>query len=139
MRLRELIVGGLALAVFAAYGCGSDPLVGPGTNTPYNLGLSITSPTSPHAFKGVGDSVAYTWHVMDLDNNIVVPNAALTTQALSDASVVLSTCYTVNKTKGVAFSCLKAAVAGKSSTITDTYLNVNTGSTLTASATMTVP
>jgi hypothetical protein len=139
MRLRELIVGGLALAVFAAYGCGTDPLVGPGTNTPYNLGLVITSPTSPHAFAAVGDSVAYTWEVVDLDNNIVVPNAVLTTQALSDTNVVRTTCYTISKAKGVAFSCLKAHVAGKSSTLTDTYLNVNTGTTLTATATMTVP
>ena len=139
MRLRESIIGGLALVVFAVYGCGSDPLVGPGTNTPYNLGLAITSPATPYAFKGVGDSVKYTWHVVDLDNNIVVPNASLTTEGLSNANVAITTCYTVSKAKGVAFSCLKSKTAASSSTLTDTYLNVNTSTTLTATATLTTP
>lgn len=136
MRLRELFTVCLALTVLASLACGTDPMVGPGTNTQYNLTLTITSPANGHVFTGVGDSVPYTFVVTNVANGLNVSNPTLTSEVLADTGVRITTCTDAQSNP---FDCIKARGAGMTDTLTDTFINVNTGATLTATAVMSVP
>jgi hypothetical protein len=137
MRVRVLLLWSLVAAASVAASCeGSSPLVGEGTNTPYDLSLTITSPGPTYAFKTAADSVAYSWEVVDNGTGLVVPNASLTSESFSAVGVVkVATC---SSKLGDPYACLKAVKTG-ATTLTDTYLNANTGSTLSASSALTVP
>lgn len=140
MRVRYLLLSGLVAAAAVVAACGeSTPLAGEGTNTQYDLSLAITSPAATYAFKSATDSVAHKFTVTDNGSGKVVPNAALTSATFSAAGIATTaTCYTISKAKGVAYSCLKATKTG-ATTLTDTFLNMNTGATLSASSALTVP
>ena len=140
MRVRYLLLSGLVAAAAVVAACGeSTPLAGEGTNTPYDLSLAITSPAATYTFASATDSVPYTWHVINNATGDPVPNASLTSQTFSAAGIAsATTCYTVSKAKGVPYRCLKATSKG-ATTLTDTFLNVNTGETLSAATALTVP
>jgi hypothetical protein len=140
MRVRYLLLSGLVAAASVVAACGeSSPLAGEGTNTQYDLSLAITSPAATYAFKNATDSVAYSWQVVDNGSGLVVPNAALTSSTYSAAGIAsTTTCYTISKKLGNPFACIKATKTG-ATTLTDTFLNMNTGATLTASTALTVP
>ena len=116
-----------AAGALAACDSGSAPLASEGTNTPYSLRLDSVTP-NPINVK-VGTTVAFKVWVYDNATDLLVPNAAPALGVVANTGIATY----VKPTSSALKTSVKGVAAG-ATTIAVSYLNVNTGETLTATA-----
>jgi hypothetical protein len=122
----------LLLCVFAAAvavaACGeSNPIASQGTNTQYDLQLDSVTPNPLTV--AVGKTVAFKVWVSDVNSGLTVKNAAPAIGVIGSTKIAT----VVNPTNANLTTSVKGVAAG-ATTLSVSYLNVNTGVTLNAPA-----